>query len=94
MVGRSDIDHVRELIAEYNEIVLALEVIDDNGTITAVTLTTPGVEAGTMDQPPRSETVSTQGLVYPPQMITAIKLQLETRRDAINGELAALGVTA
>lgn len=37
-------------------------------------------------------TVSTEGLAYPPQMLAAIKAQLQARYTEISAELTALGV--
>lgn len=51
------------------------------------------------DQPTEPEgagelTVSAEGVSSPPQMITAIRQQLQMRHDAIVAQLAAMGVTA
>lgn len=90
-MNRADLLRATGLYQQATEIDQALGVLDQQGTITAVTIT----PKDTVDEIPErsgSRTVSTIGLQYPPQMTQAIKAQLEARRDAINKELAELGV--
>jgi hypothetical protein len=93
MMDPANIRRAAELYAEMRQIERAVEVIDANGTIIAVTL-----ESADLHPDPDSPihvtiTVPTEGLQYPPQMVAAIKAQLEERRTAINHELSDIGVT-
>jgi hypothetical protein len=85
MMDSANIQRAAVLYQEMQQIDLAVKVIDADGTITAVTLTSATLGNVFVAIP-------TEGLQYPPQMIAAIKAQLEERRSAINYELAELGV--
>lgn len=87
-MNRADLGRATDLYQQAQEIDRALGVIDEKGTITAVTITPPGDP-----QWADARTVSTAGLAYPPQMMDAIRTQLEDRLAAIHGELTTLGVT-
>jgi hypothetical protein len=87
MMDPSNISRAAELYQEMGFLKRAVEFIDANGTITAVTLTT-----SSEGEPDRNITIPTEGLQYPPQMVAAIKAQLEERENAINHELEELGV--
>lgn len=94
MMDPANIQRAAELYAEMRQINRAVEVIDANGMITAVVLTTTSLPPDTPDSPVHSTstTIPTEGLQYPPQMIATIKAQLEERKAAINRELEELGV--
>lgn len=89
MVERTDLLQAAGLYQQAQEIQRSLDVMDRKGTITAVTITVPSPE-DTRD--PDAATISTAGLTYPPQMMQAIRDQLQERLDAIDKELADLGV--
>lgn len=90
MMDPANIQQAATLFQESQQIDRALDVIDHDGTITAVTLTAmPFSEEHTRDV---SVVVPTVGLAYPPQMIAAIRVQLEERREAINHDLSEIGV--
>lgn len=72
-----------QLYQDLREIQRAVDVIDAGGTILAVTMSGPTGPAF----------IPTVGLTYPPQMMAAIKAQLDARRAAINQELTEMGVT-
>lgn len=90
MMDPANIQQAATLFQESQQIDRALDVIDHDGTITAVALTS----ATLGEEPGRnvSIVIPTVGLAYPPQMIAAIRAQLEERREAINHELAEIGV--
>lgn len=90
MVERTDLLRATGLYQQSQEIKRSLDVMDRKGTITAVTITVPSPEDV---RDPDAATVSTIGLQYPPQMIEAIRTQLEARLHAIDDELASLGVS-
>lgn len=88
-MNRTDLPQATSLYQRAVEIEEALGVIDRAGTITAVTITPKEATGEGVGE----RIVSTIGLQYPPQMIEAIRTQLEERLAAINHELADLGVS-
>ena len=81
------INQIKPLIDEGYAIDAALTCLQGGGPIVAMMIGWPAPQAGR-----EPVTVSTVGVAYPPQMVTAITTALTERRDAIIKELAALGV--
>lgn len=88
MVDVANITRAQGLVGEHQSIVAALERLDEGGRIVAMSI------ADAADAPVMTwVTVPTSFIEYPPQMVTSIKSALSARRDAIQSELAKLGIT-
>lgn len=86
------LDRANALAMEKLTILRVLENFDHGGVIISLTVS---AEPPSEDWVPErgAAQVSTVGMGYPPQMVEAIRGELEKRRDAINQELGELGVT-
>lgn len=102
MVSKENIDRISELYGQYQTYQDALAVLEQDARITAFiiegTITTHNQyaegESGSSDTVTTTmATISAEGIQYPPQMMAAIKQQVQSRIDAINKELTELGVT-
>lgn len=88
----TSLPRVQELSAQLQNYQQVLHILDTSPRITDFvieTQTTPADE----EFDPISMTVSADGITYPPQMISTIKTQVETRIKTITDELNELGVT-
>lgn len=98
MVDRDQLAMANSLNQQAAELRHGLDVIAAGGTITAVTWVAPPPPTSGMDtsfDPGRlTVTIDTTRLVYPPQMITAIREQLQADYDQIVQQLDAMGVTS
>lgn len=89
MVDVTDLQAVTMLQAEIAAIDQALMILaTDNPRITQMLVATADAY-----EPSAEGLVQTAYMVFPPQMIDGIVAQLNDRRDALNSEIANLGVT-
>lgn len=79
------------LVTEYQTISTALSLFDEGGIIRSMVVgTKPTVEGEFI----RAVPVTTDNILYPPQMVEGIKTQLRARQDQIRQQLSDFGVTA
>jgi hypothetical protein len=89
MTTRNDLPEAITLVAQYNTLQRALAIVTRGATISNLTVADKSeTEAGDSVQ------ISAEGIAYPPQMLDAIRTQLQARINQINSQLTALGVTA
>jgi len=88
MVDIADIGRISGLINERQQINNALAAFDAGARIVQFGLLGPNTEPPNM-----LFLVQSQYMIYPAQMLDAIKSMLTTRRNAIDDELESLGVT-
>jgi hypothetical protein len=97
MVDRADLEKVSQLYRELGAITDAIGNLDAGGVIIAMTISggppVPPGEMGTAVLQRVLVQVPTTGWEYPAPMVTAIVGLLKARQEAIDSELAALGVT-
>lgn len=88
MTEYTDVEKVNKLVLEQNQLQLAIDILNDNGTVSSVV-------ASPTDDSDSSDVVSIGVLTpdAPQKMIEAVKSGLTERYNAINEELSALGVT-
>lgn len=87
----NDISTANDLTREKQSIEDAMEVLNAGGRI--VSMTVMVVPTGEHPAPPMGTIVPTSHIMYPPQMIDAIKSALMARETAIDSQLSQLGVT-
>lgn len=83
MVDVADVPKIMALTGEARNLDRTISLLNADGRI--VSMTIGGREGSIM--------LSTVGWDYPPQMATTILERCQTRREEIDGELAAAGVT-
>jgi hypothetical protein len=89
MTTRNDLPEAITLVAQYNTLQRALAIMGRTPTISQLTVADASTtEAGDSVQ------IDAAGITYPPQMLDAIRTQLQARINQINAELAAMGVTS
>jgi hypothetical protein len=89
MTTRNDLPEAIILVAQYNTLQRALAIVTRGATISNLTVADKSeTEAGDSVQ------IDAAGITYPPQMLDAIRTQLQARINQINSQLTALGVTA
>jgi len=99
MVDRTDIERVSRLVAEYREAELGMRNLNGGGRIAFMIIAPPvdlqpdNEAGGRVVESGNAARISTQDWEYPPGMVAAIVQQLTARRDQINRDLMALGVT-
>lgn len=95
MVDLAQFNEVRMLVAELKDIGTVLENLENGGRIVAMSVAPPASPRPEGEPPhePAGVTISTSNIDYPPAMLTGIQAALTQRRDAIEQELTALGVS-
>lgn len=88
MVDRAEIEQAFALQQETNQIHAALAIFDGGGVIIQMMV---AVKADQPYLPPVN--ISTAHVIYPPQMVDAIKQALNQRLAAIDDELKGMGVS-
>lgn len=83
MVDVANLPQVNSLMQRYTNYRNALDIIDNGGAIASFAV------SGTRG----FENVSAQDITTPPQMLPAIRDQVQARVDDLTAQLAALGVT-
>lgn len=96
MVNREDIGRISELYQQAANYKAALEVLELGPRIVAFVVEGEIVTHNDYDDTDttttRMATINAEGIQYPPQMIQAIKAQVEKRLGEIGNELQQLGV--
>jgi hypothetical protein len=90
MIARTDLSRANALVEQYNEVQRGLVIIDQNPRISGMTIVAVDPEQGGSGE---DITIDAAGISYPPQMIQAIKTQLEERLARLNEQLTELGVS-
>lgn len=83
MVDTANLPQINSLMQSYTNYRQALDIIDNGGTIASFAV------SGTRG----FQNISAQDIVTPPQMLSAIRDQVQARVDDLTQQLAALGVT-
>jgi hypothetical protein len=88
MTEYTDVEEVNKLVAEQNQLQLAIDILNDNGTVSSVV-------ASPTDESDSPDVISIGVLTpdAPQKMIEAVKSGLAERYNAINKELSDLGVS-
>jgi hypothetical protein len=97
MTKYSDVPQVNALYAEQQTVQSAIEMLDDGGTVSSLTVApAPPPEDAPMMRSPMQATrmsVSIASVDTSKETLTAVRAQLAARDSAITAELNALGVT-
>jgi hypothetical protein len=96
MVAINDLNRVTTLYAEIGQIERAIDLLDNDGVITAVTISPPPVNPGLPMLPSTMRVpvmIGTTAIETPAQIIQALRTALQTRLDHLAAEMSQLGVT-
>jgi hypothetical protein len=93
MVAYNDVPAVNILYMEQANIDNAINLLDNNGTITNFTVSPAPPDPGVMGAPMPSMPVSISTIAPSAALMAEARAALVARHDAITAELAALGVT-
>jgi hypothetical protein len=94
-MDRNAIPRANDLLNYYRDTLRAIEVLDQGATVQEFTVAVVATndEDVTIVNDDTRHTIPAAGIPVPPQMLTAIKSQLQTRRGEIEQQLRQLGVT-
>jgi hypothetical protein len=92
MVAVNDLGRVTQLYEERSNLVTALEIFDAGGGIYSMRISMPLPDGEQSLPSVRNVLIPVDWMTYPPPMLDAIRAQLTQRRDAINSELAGMGI--
>lgn len=94
MVDVTNLTQASGLMGEYQALGMALDNLENGGRIVAMEIAAPiSPDSPEQAPPPMGMRISTQGMDYPPQMVTSIKSVLTARQDEIAKQLSAIGIT-